>query len=163
MIEEPKKQPKTFGEALAGHLTKAHMTQNKLASKIDYTASQISKWKGGRPAPFNAIEPIAEALHLGVDEQLQLYELAGFTLPKWSMPQEEEAYHGGMKSDEWKAEKLGSMTDLYGRVAEALRSAQTSVCDLTWGPGVDFYSDEEEEAFNAYTEEIYRACERKVT
>lgn len=75
---------KDFKELVEKYLRQEGHSQAYFAEKLGYRPDRLNKWLlGVNKIPYGAVCKICSALHLDKRQQVQLFALAGYPLPKW--------------------------------------------------------------------------------
>ncbi|MFN8495671.1 MAG: helix-turn-helix transcriptional regulator [Caldilineaceae bacterium] len=76
--------PKDFKALIEEYLRQEGHSQAYFAKKLQYTPDQLNKWLlGVNRIPYDAVRKICCSLNLSKRQQLQIFALAGYPLPKW--------------------------------------------------------------------------------
>ncbi len=132
-----------------------------LAQKLGYSPATFDKWmKGTNRIPYDIVKHLCVLLDFEIEQQMQLYDFAGYSLPQWvntagSRPDPRLAAEGEVTH-------FDSTEEMLRHLVERLDKVSKLVCDLTWGIVRPNYYIEEEQVYQAYLERIASTCRRGV-
>ncbi len=157
-----------FKQRIEDRLKEDQRSQAWLARKLGYSPAQLNKWlKGENRIPYGEVDRICKLLKFERSEQIDLFDLAGYPLPSWVS----QALSDDLSTPSALARLAGTTHDLVRfpsteqalhYISGRLTHAAELVCDFAWCSGQSGYSDDEHDAYTAYTSAIEALCRRQV-
>jgi len=136
-------------------LAREERSQAFLARRLGHLPETFNKWLvGENRIPYEVVGQICKFFELDSQQQVLLFDLAGYPLPAWVNQS------AGYSKD---IVLLSSNEELWDYSLKSISQARNLVCDLTWGIDMPSFSQAEDDVYFAYVDAITEVCRKNVT